>query len=835
MEFPGSLHSHTQYSNLRLKDCIVKENELIEYAGELGHKVVAITDHETTSCYLKAQEAWRKVQDKYPNLKLILGNEIYLVRNGLNKDNFKSGIDHYYHFILLARDREGVKQIQQISTNAWMRSYMTRGMRRVPTYYQDLDIIKNNKGHVIGSSACLGSCIDIQLIKYKETQDKNLYEKIKNWILKIDNIFGHGDFYLELQPSNTKEQIYVNKELIKLSKELDIPYIITNDVHYLKQEDRKIHKAFLNSQNGEREIDAFYSSTFLMNTEQVESYCQYLTRDELDIAYKNIENIGNKCEEYDLRKPLKIPELKWNKHTLYETEIWYNKYRAVIPELEKFYNSQDKADNELVWALINGIEKHKDLQCEEAYNELNENLKITWKSSKINKASWSAYFLNLQKIIDICWEAGSIVGAGRGSGVGFLLLYALDIIQINCLKEKSKTYSFRFLNENRASVIDIDCDVSGINRQKILTKFRQEYTEDRVANVATFGTEQSKSAIQSSVRALGYDVELGLYISSLIPSDRGQTRTLKQCYYGDEEKEFKPIKQFVDEMNNYPDIWEVAQKIEGLVNRMGLHAGGVIFVDEPFTESTALMRAPDGTICTAYELHDDQEVSLIKYDVLSVEAIDKIQTCLELLCEYNYIERKSSLRETYESAIGIYNLERNDPNMWEMVWSHKISSLFQMEQQSGIQGIKLIRPKNVDELATLNSVIRLMAQEKGGETPLEKWARYRKNIRLWYDEMRQYGLSEEEIQWLANYPDITDGIAESQESMMRLLQEPKLGSATLNESDQCRKAIAKKVGKLFDECERQFYERIEKNHCSKQLADYVWQVLIGMQRGYSFK
>jgi DNA polymerase-3 subunit alpha len=452
MEFPGSLHSHTQYSNLRLKDCIVKENELIEYAGELGHKVIAITDHETTSCYLKAQEAWRKVQDKYPNLKLILGNEIYLVRNGLNKDNFKSGIDHYYHFILLAKDREGVKQIQQISTNAWMRSYMARGMRRVPTYYQDLDIIKNNKGHVIGSSACLGSCIDIQLIKYKETQDKNLYEKIKNWILKIDNIFGHGDFYLELQPSNTKEQIYVNKELIKLSKKLDIPYIITNDVHYLKQEDRKIHKAFLNSQNGEREVDTFYSSTFLMNTQQVESYCSYLTREELDIAYKNIEEIGNKCEIYDLRKPLKIPELKWREFEHNENK--YEQYLNYLPELEKFYKSQDKADKELVFALIDGIERHKDLQCKEAYKELNNNLEITWKSSEVNKAHWSAYFLNLQKIIDICWEAGSLCGIGRGSAGGFLLLYALDIIQMNKLREKSPTFAFRFLNPERASVLD---------------------------------------------------------------------------------------------------------------------------------------------------------------------------------------------------------------------------------------------------------------------------------------------------------------------------------------------------------------------------------------------
>ena len=169
-----------------------------------------------------------------------------------------------------------------------------------------------------------------------------------------------------------------------------------------------------------------------------------------------------------------------------------------------------------------------------------------------------------------------------------------------------------------------------------------------------------------------------------------------------------------------------------------------------------------------------------------------------------------------------------------MVWDHKISSLFQMEQQSGIQGIKLIKPKSVDELATLNSVIRLMAQEKGGETPLETWAKYRKNINLWYDEMRQYGLSEEEIKWLANYPDITDGIAESQECLMSLIQHPKLGGNSLNFADTARKAIAKKVGKLFDDCEKQFYKKKKKKHCSEKLVHYVWDVLLRAQRGYSF-
>ena len=148
---------------MRLRDCINKTEDLIQYAVELGHKVVGITDHECVSNAIKAQKIYKKIKKEHPDFKLVLGNEIYLVRNGLNNDNFVSGVDKYYHFCLYARDQVGHQQIREISTRAWMRSYMARGMRRVPTYYQDLvDIIHANPGHVIGTTACLGGALPTQ-------------------------------------------------------------------------------------------------------------------------------------------------------------------------------------------------------------------------------------------------------------------------------------------------------------------------------------------------------------------------------------------------------------------------------------------------------------------------------------------------------------------------------------------------------------------------------------------------------------------------------------------------------------------------------------------------
>ena len=182
----------------------------------------------------------------------------------------------------------------------------------------------------------------------------------------------------------------------------------------------------------------------------------------------------------------------------------------------------------------------------------------------------------------------------------------------------------------------------------------------------------------------------------MIPVERGQVYTLKQTYYGDEENGIAPTQSFVNEVNRYPKLWEVASKIEGLICGQGIHAGGVVFTDEDFTESSALMRAPDGTIITQFELHDLEDVSMIKMDLLSVEAADKIHTCLDLLVEQGYIKEYPTLRETYENALGVYKINRDDEKMWDMVQNHEIVSLFHVEQQSGIRGIALTHPRSVD-------------------------------------------------------------------------------------------------------------------------------------------
>ena len=790
--------------------------------------MIAFTDHDFTGGWMKIEKA----RKKHPNLKVILGNEIYLCRNGLNASNFDPKQDKYYHFILCAKDAEGAKQIREISTRAWQRSYMARGMRRVPTYYQDLiDIIRANPGHVIGCTACLGGALGTQLMKYKESKSEELYGKIIGWCDMMEWIFGADNFFLELQPSESVEQTYVNRMLIDIANNFHHKYIISTDSHYLKKEDAAIHAAYLNAQDGDREVSSFYATTYMMNTEELESHMD-LTEAELEEAYSNIRAIAAMCEDFSLLKPLKIPALQWKEpKTKYVADSWCEK----IPTLMKFKQSDYYGDVVLARAIIDKLIEEPSLQTAEVYAAIEDNLDKTWESSLVNKTHWSAYFLNLQRIIDVCWEAGTLVGCGRGSGVGFILLYILGITQINPLAETVQTYSFRFLNPSRVSVLDIDTDIEGGRRGEVLNTFRKVYGQDKVANVATFRTEKSKSAILTAARGLGIDVDVAQYIASLIPADRGQLRTLDQCMYGDEENGFEPIKQFIYEMTeNYPELWEVAHKVEGLVCGTGIHAGGVIFVDEPFVNSTALMRAPDGTICTQFDLHDCEDASLIKMDLLSVEAMDKMHICLDLLCDYGYVERKPTLRETYESTIGIYNLERESKDMWHMVWRHEIQSLFQMEKQSGIQGIALTKPESVDDLAHLNSIIRLMAQEKGGEMPLNKYARFKDNIQLWYDEMSYFGLKPSEMKILEPIIKGSYGICESQEAFMQLVQIPECGGFDLNFADKLRKAIAKKNPKAYDELTKEYFDTCREKGLSMSLCNYVWNVLVATSRGYGF-
>lgn len=831
------LHNHTDYSNLRLRDALNTVESLINYTHELKHTGVAITEHECVSSSIQAQKYLKELKEKNPeewkDFKLILGNEIYLCAR---PENDKKP-EIFPHFILLAKDKEGHRQIRELSTRAWVNNSFMYVMMRVPTYCEDLiDVIGSNPGHVIGSSACLGGTLARLILKAYSNNSENpdLASPIK-WALQMKQIFGKDNFFLEMQPSYNEQQIIVNKAILKISQKTKIPYIITTDAHYEKKEDREIHKAFLNADEGDRETDNFYATTYIMSEEEIHSYMDESLG--TVCVQKGIDNtllVANQCEDYDLTKPLDIPyvpsDIREPSAELFE------KYKEKIPTLEYFYFSTHDSDRHMARTIMEKLEKNpEELQNDKVYEAIEDNLGAVKISSEKAGTQWSGYMLQTQELIKTCWESGSLVGDSRGSGGGFLLLYLLDIIQINPVQEDAPLKPWRFLNPERVSVLDIDVDVEGDKRALIIENLSKKYNGNRhISKVQTLLTEKGKSALITACRGLGLTPEEGAFLASFIGAERGIQYTLKQTYYGDEENNIPPNREFKEIMDSkYPQVWKVAQKIEGLINGVGSHAGGVILCAHDIVDDTALMKTNSGDIITQYNLHDDEAVGLIKWDLLGIDALQKIHICMNLLIQDGYMKAEPSLKETYEKYLNIYKIDRTSDKIWDLINQHKIISLFQFEKQSGRQAIDIGKPRSLVALSALNSVMRLMAVD-GSESPLQRYGRLRENINLWYDEMRIYGLNDEEILVVQKYAKRNFGLLPNQEDFMQIVQDPEIGGMSLLWADKLRKSIAKKNPKDYIQLQKEFFENVQQKQLSYKLCAYVWNVLIAMNRGYAF-
>ena len=388
------------------------------------------------------------------------------------------------------------------------------------------------------------------------------------------------------------------------------------------------------------------------------------------------------------------------------------------------------------------------------------------------------------------------------------------------------------LHRERPELPDIDFDTQATKKDDLIAAV-ETYADTfggSVVRIATFGTETSKAAIQTASRGLGHEAEMGNYLSSLIPVDRGTPRTLKQTYYGDKEKSFSPVTNFVKEMNENPEIWKVAQKIEGLISRRGLHACGILINNDNLEKNNAYMRAPNGMLCSQFNLTDSEQVGCIKYDFLVTNALDKEATCLQLLLEHGYIEWKGSLKETFMYYFGPSNLEKMDQKMWEEASNGGIISLFQMDSPAGAQVMKQIQPRNLLELAQANNLMRLMPEGRT-ITPTEEFIYFKEDMKSFIDQIKGLNGKPEEEEALLKVLEPLKGVADSQESLMLLSMSPALTNFTVGEANKLRKTIAKKLVRDIDQMKQFFYEKGLKNDCSESVLDYIWNVQVARQLG----
>lgn len=840
----SSLHVHSDYSNIRMLDSINQLPLLFDRAKELGLTGMAITDHESLSGHIKAMQLLSSLREKakteedkkyWNDFKLVLGNEIYLTRNDLTKDNYVKGQDKYFHFILLAKDAEGHKQLRELSSRAWSHSFR-QFIERVPTYYRDIEeIIGTNPGHVIGSTACLGSKFANLIREYLDNNhSKEIVKRIDNFVQWCQTQFGKDNFYIELQSSESDDQNIYNECALAYAKARGLKVIITTDAHYIKKEDRPLHKAYLNAGEGDRETDAFYSGTYLQSVEDIKGYMKNINSNDIDWMLDNTNEIANKIEEYSLYHKEIVPKIKLEKEFNCNPIIYESARKRDY--ISKFINSESEQDKYYINGILNGLEKKISQDKWEIYiDQINKEVAEVWEITQKIGNDLSSYFNTMAKVVDIMWNEGnSLVGVSRGSAGGFVSNYLLGITQMDPIKYGIENMYWRFIHRDRPELPDIDTDFQASKRPKVTAALKQYFESigGEVYNIATFGTETAKAALQTAARGLGYDSDLGLYVSSLVPIDRGKVRTLQQCYYGDEEKDFAPIPQFVTTMNQYQDIWEVAQKVEGTICRRGLHACGMLIVNEDFCEHNAIMKAPNGTLCSQFELHDSEFMGGVKFDALTTDALDRIRTCLDLLLKYGYIEWEENLKETYNKYVGLENLDYETEKMWNEIGENKISNLFQYDTPVGLATAKQVKPKSTMELAIANSLMRLMADESG-IMPSETFTRYKNNIDLWYVEMHKYGLSDEEIKIMEKHLLANSGVCESQEGIMMISMDEHISNFSVKEANKLRKTIAKKKLAEIDNMHEMFMQKGRKAGASDNLLNYVWNVQVKRQLGYS--
>ena len=824
------VHNHTYYSNIRLLDSINRPKALINTAIELGLSGIAITDHECLSAHMEVNQYAKEIAKTNPDFKIALGNEIYLV------DERVPG-QKYYHFILIAKDAIGHKALRELSSIAWYNSFTDRGMERVPTTKAELtEVINNYRGHVIATTACMGGELSTNAYAMActeqvgdMTQAKYYYEEINKFMQYCINLFG-DDFYIECAPSTMQDQKVTNAKLYRIAKAYNIPMVVGTDSHYLTAKDRFVHKAYLNSKDGDREVDTFYEFARLMDYDEAEELLALSFNGDKSIAQEVLNNtklIQDKITNYSLERKQMIPKVDVKDYP--KCSAWEWDMYPTIRGLLASDNIQERYwINECIRKLA---EMGLDGEPEYAARLETEADVIKFIGDKLDDCLF-AYFNTFKHYIDLFWECGSIVGPGRGSATGFLSNYLLGITQLDPIRWGLPYW--RFLNKERAELPDIDIDLAPSKRPAIFEAIRRERGELGLVQVATFGTEGTKSAILTACRGYrsedypdGIDVDLAQYMSSLIPQERGFLWSINDVVYGNEEKDRHPVTAFIREVNNYPGLLDIIMSIEGMVNKRSSHASGVIlYGDDPY-ETAAFMRTPSGDLITCYDLHMAEAGGDTKYDFLVTEISDKIIKCFDLL-QADGVLPQMGLRDMYNKYIHPEVIDTTDTNIWNHLAAGDVLDVFQFSTGVGLAIAKKLKPKDPMEMTAANAMMRLMS-EKGKESQQDRYVRIQKEGLAAFDrEMRQHQLPEDMIKLMHKHCDRYWGCCAIQEQMMQILME--VANFTLGEANSARKVVAKKQMSKIPELKKQVYDKVNNDTA----ADYIWEVAVAPQLGYAF-
>lgn len=620
------LHVHTEYS---LLDGSSKIGELVNRAKELGMDSLAITDHGVMygviDFYRAAKEA---------GINPVIGCEIYVAPGSrFDREAGHENESRYHHLVLLAENNTGYSNLMKIVSRGF-----TEGFYYKPRV--DYEVLQEYHEGIIALSACLAGAVPSFL-------RRGLYDEAKAETQKLQNIFGEGNFFLELQDHGIPDQQTVNQGLLRMHQELGIDLVVTNDVHYIYDSDAEAHDILLCIQTGKKVSDEDRmryegGQYYLKSPEEMAELFPYAKE-----ALENTHKVASRCH----------------------VEIEFGKYKLPHFDVPEGYTSEGYLRELCEKGLV------------ERYGEQAEELRdrLSYELDTIASMGFVDYFLIVWDFIKYAKDHGIPVGPGRGSAAGSLVAYSLNItdiidpIRYNLLFE-------RFLNPERVTMPDIDIDFCYERRQEVIEYVNRKYGEDHVVQIVTFGTMSARMVIRDVGRVLDMPYAFVDTVAKSVPMELGITISkalkmnpeLRNMYESDEQ-----TKKLID----------MSMRLEGLPRHTSIHAAGVVISPEPVDEFVPLSRAADGNITTQYTMVTLEELGLLKMDFLGLRTLTVIQDAIH-------------------GAFDVHDIDYEDPEVYEMISAGHTEGVFQLESAGMKSFMKELKPQNMEDIIAGISLYR---------------------------------------------------------------------------------------------------------------------------------
>lgn len=629
------LHVHTEYSLLdgsnKIKECIAR-------VKELGMDSVAITDHGVMFGVIDFYRAARA-----EGIRPILGCEVYVAPGSrFDKEAVGSGDDRYYHLVLLAENDKGYHNLMKIVSKGFTEGY----------YYKprvDMEVLREFHEGLIALSACLAGEVQRNILR-------NMYEEGKEAALRYQEIFGEGNFFLELQDHGMQEQKLVNQSLLRMSRETGIELVATNDIHYTYAEDEKPHDMLLCIQTGKKLSDENRmryegGQYYIKSEEEMRELFPYALE-----ALENTQKIADRCN----------------------VEIEFG-----VTKLPKY----DVPEGYTSWEYLNHL-------CYEGlkmrYPKIDETLteRLEYELSVIKSMGYVDYFLIVWDFIKYAKDHGIMVGPGRGSAAGSIVAYCLEITSIDPIRYQ--LLFERFLNPERVSMPDIDVDFCFERRQEVINYVVDKYGTDRVVQIVTFGTMAAKGVIRDVGRVMDLPYAFVDGIAKMIP--RGQNN---QPVSLERALKMNPdLKKLYQEDEQVHELVDMSRRLEGLPRHTSMHAAGVVISQKSIDEYVPLSLGSDGSAVTQFTMTTLEELGLLKMDFLGLRTLTVIQDAARLASK------------STGSTVDMEKIDYDDKKVLDSIGTGRTDGIFQLES-GGMKGfMKELKPQNLEDVIAGISLYR---------------------------------------------------------------------------------------------------------------------------------